>query len=80
MGVCSVTQSCPTLQPHGLQPAKLLCPQDSPGRNSRVGFHCLLQGIFLTQGLNPSLLRPLHWQADFLPLSHLGSPFKNGSH
>ena len=33
--------------------------------------HFLLQGIFLTQELNPSLL---HWQADSLPLSHLGSP------
>ena len=34
----------------------------------------LLQGIFPTQGLNPSLLCLLHWQVDFLPLSHLGSP------
>ena len=31
----------------------------------------LLQGIFLTQGLNPHVL---HWQADSLPLSHQGSP------
>ena len=35
------------------------------------GLTFLLQGIFLTQGLNPSLL---HWQADFLSLSHQGSP------
>ena len=33
----------------------------------------LLQEIFLTQGLNPCLLYFLHWQADSLPLSHLGS-------
>jgi len=33
----------------------------------------LLQGIFLTQGLNPHLLYLLHWQAGSLPLSHLGS-------
>ena len=33
--------------------------------------HFFLQGIFLTQGLKPSLL---HWQEDSLPLSHLGSP------
>ena len=33
-----------------------------------------LAGIFLTQGLNPCLLCLLYWQADPLPLSHLGSP------
>ena len=38
-----------------------LCPQDSPGENTRVGSHALLQGIFLTQGLNPCLL-PHPWQ------------------
>ena len=44
---------------------------DSPGKNTGVGCHFLLQGIFPTQGLNSSLLL---WQADSLPLSHLGSP------
>ena len=44
---------------------------DSPGKNTGVGCHFLLQGIFPTQGLNSSLL---FWQADSLPLSHLGSP------
>jgi len=34
-----------------------------------VGCHALLQGIFLTQGLNPRLLRFLHWQAGSLPLA-----------
>ena len=42
-----------------------------PGKNTGIGCHFLLQKIFPTQGLNPSLL---HWQADFffffLPLSH----------
>ena len=70
MGVCSVTQSCPTLQPRGLQPAKLLCPWDSQVSNTRVGCHCLLQGIFLTQGSKPCLL---HGQTDSLPLGHLRS-------
>ena len=46
-------------------------------KNSGVGHCFLLQGIFPTQGLNPHLLCLLHWQADSLPLSHLGSPFKN---
>ena len=41
---------------------------DSPGKNARVGCHALLQGIFLTQGLNPGLLHHLNWQADSLPL------------
>ena len=35
---------------------------DSPGKNTRVGCHALLQGIFPTQGLNPRLLCLLHWQ------------------
>ena len=34
-----------------------------------MGYHFLLQGIFPTQGWNLCLL---HWQADSLPLSHLG--------
>ena len=38
-----------------------------------MGCHFLLQGIFLTQGLNPSLLYPRHWQVCSLPGSHLGS-------
>ena len=45
-----------SLRPRGLQPARLLCPQDSPGKNTGVGCHFLLQGIFLTQGSNTHLL------------------------
>ena len=45
-----------------------------PGKNTGVGCHFLLQGIFLTQGSNLSLLP---WQADSLPQCHLGSPFKH---
>ena len=68
---CLVTQSCPTLLwPHGLQLSRLLCPGDFPGNNTWVGCHLLLLGIFPTQDLNPLLL---HWQADSLPLSHLGT-------
>ena len=62
------------LWPHGLEPASLLCPWDLPGKNTGVGCHFLFQGIFLTQGSNPSLLCPLHRQADSLPMSHLGNP------
>ena len=42
-----------------------LCPWDSPGKNTGVGFCFVLQEIFPTQGLN---LRVLYWQTDYLPL------------
>ena len=58
MFVCSIASLC---DPHGLQPARLLCPWKLSGKNTGVGCHLLLQGIFLTQGLN---LRLLHLQAD----------------
>ena len=45
-----------SLWPHGLQSARLLCPWNSPGKNTGVGCHSLLQRIFLTQGSNPGLL------------------------
>ena len=51
---CSVVSD--SLQPHELQPSRLLCPWDSQGKNTGVGCHFLLQGIFLTQGSNPGLL------------------------
>ena len=51
-------------QPHGLWLTRLLCPWDSPGKNTGMGCHALLQGILPTQGLNPRLLFLLHWQAD----------------
>ena len=35
---------------------RLLCPWDFPGKNTGVGSHLLLQGIFPTQGSNPGLL------------------------
>ena len=44
-----------SLRPHGLQPTRLLCPWDSPGKNTGVGCHALLKGIFPTQGLSPGL-------------------------
>ena len=53
---CLVTKSCPILATHGLYPARLLCLWDFPGRDTGVGFHFLLQGIFLTQESNPGLL------------------------
>ena len=51
-------------------PARLLCPWNSPGKNG-VGCHSLFQGIFLTQGSNPSLLQ---CRQILYSLSHQGSP------
>lgn len=55
--------------------SRLLCPWDFPGKNTEVGFHFLLQGFSLTQGLNPAL------QVDSLMLSHQRSNAADkGSH
>ena len=64
-----------TLGPHGPHPARLLCPWNSPGKNTRVGCHSLLQGIFLTQGLNPGLL---HCRQILYYLSHQRSLGNHG--
>ena len=53
-----------SFQPQGLQPARFLCPWNSPGKNTEVGCHFLLQRIFLTQVSSQDLL---HLQADSLP-------------
>ena len=74
MHVCSVISDF--LRPHGLQPTSLLCPWDFPGKNTGMGCCFLLQGIFPTEGLNPSLLCLLHWETDSLLLCHLGNPNK----
>ena len=63
-----------SLRPHGLWPVGLLCPWDFPSKNTGVGCHFLLQGIFLTQGLNPGLP---HCRQMLYHLSHQGSPCIN---
>ena len=45
-----------SLPSHGLQPTRFLCPWDSPGKNTGVSCHSLLQGIFPTKRSNLSLL------------------------
>ena len=67
--MCMHAQSCPTL----CKPTRLLCPWDSPSKNTGVGSHFLLQRIFLIQGLNPHLLFLLHGRQILYPLSHWGS-------
>ena len=61
---CSVVSD--SLQPHGLYR-----PWNSPGQNTRVGSHSILQGIFPTQGSNRGLL---HFWWILYQLSHKGSP------
>ena len=63
---CSVAQSCLTLV------TLWTVAHQAP---LSMGCYFLLQGILLTQRSNPHLLHFLHWQANSLPLSHLGSPF-----
>ena len=45
-----------SLPPHGLQPTRFLCWRNSPDKNTGVGSHSLLQGIFPTQLSSPGLL------------------------
>ena len=49
-------QQCPTVQRYGLQLPSFLCPWDSRDKNTGVGCHFLLQGVFPTQGSNLYLL------------------------
>ena len=56
-----------SLRPHGLYPARILCPWNSPGTNTGVGNHSLLQGIFPIHGLP-------HWRQILFHLIHQGSP------
>ena len=60
-----------SLQPHGLWPARLLCPWNSPGKNTGEGGHSLLLGIFPTERSNLGLP---HCRQSLYPLSHQGSP------
>ena len=57
-----------SLRPHGLYPTRLACPWDFLGKNTGLGSHSLLPGIFLTQGLN------LHCRQILYRLSQQGIP------
>ena len=59
-----------SFRPHELQLARLICPQNSPGKNTGIGCHSLLQGIVPTQGLNLGLP---HCRQILYHLSHQGS-------
>ena len=70
---CSVVSD--SLRPHGLEPTRFLCPWNSPGKNTEVGSHSLLQGIFLTQGLNLGLLL-CRWILYWLSHRHMLTKYK----
>ena len=72
--VCVCVVRSRSVRPCGLRPPRLLWPWDPPGKNTGVGCHALLQGIFLTQGWTLCLWNLLPWQVGSLPLHHLGSP------
>ena len=61
-----------SLQPHRLQPTRLLGPLHFPGMNTGVGCHFLLQGIFPTRGSKSGLL---HCRQTLYHRSYQGSPF-----
>ena len=70
--VCLVVQSCLTLcDPMDCSPPGSSVNGDSPGENTGVGCHVLLQGIFPTQGSNSGLR---HCRQILYQLSHQGSP------
>ena len=50
------TKLCPILTTAWTVACMVLCPRGSPGKNTGVGCHFLLQGIFPTPGIKPSLL------------------------
>ena len=67
-----VIQSCLTLSDTmDCSPPGSSVLGDSPGKNTGVGCHAFLQGIFPTQGLNPGLP---HCRQILYHLSHQGSP------
>ena len=75
--VCLVTQLCLTLcNPIGYSPPGSLVHGNSPGKNTGVACHALLQGIFPTQGSNPRLLH-CRW---ILLSEPLGKPKNTGVH
>ena len=70
--LCLVAQSCPTLcDPMGCRLPGSSVLGDSPGKNTGVGCHALLWGVFPTQGLNPGLL---HCRHILYHLNHQRSP------
>ena len=84
LSCCLVIKSCPTLQSSGLKPTSLLCPWGFSGKNTGVGCHFHLQGIFLTQRSILCLLhcRQIlhHWATREVHVIPLSKPFTISYH
>ena len=70
-----------SLQPYGLQPARLLCPWDFPGKNTGMGCHCLFQGIVVNGspntwevGGNLRVRSTVGWKAESCPCGLQATP------
>ena len=76
--VCALNKTCLIVSNSATPWTVALCPWDSLGRNTGVGCHALLQGIFPTQGSNPGLL---HCRQIFFlnHLSYQGNPRRHGA-
>ena len=59
----------------GLESTRLFCPRNFPGKNTGVGCHFLLQGIFPTQGWNPHFFASPKPAGGFLTIAPPGKPF-----
>ena len=84
--LCLVVQLCLTLcDPMGYSPPSSYVYGDSPGKNTEVGFHSFLQGIFPTQGSNPvfphckQILYHLSHQGCLIILEWVAYPFSRGT-
>ena len=74
--LCLIVQSYLTLcDPMDCSPPGSSVCGDSPGKNTKEGYHALLQGIFPTQGSNPGLL---YCRQIFLPSEPPGKPKNTG--
>ena len=73
-----------SVMPDSATPQTVACKaplsMDFPDKNTGVGCHLFLQGIFPTQGSNLHLLCFLHWQANSLPLGYLRSQIDGCKH
>ena len=77
MRACEVASVVANSEVQWTVAAKLLCPWDSPGKNTGMGCHALLRGIFPTQGSNLCLQHLPALQAGSLALTPPGKPINS---
>ena len=72
--VCACSVVSNSLWPYELQPSRLLCPWDFPGKSPEVGCHSPLQDIFPTLGSNPMALASSMLAGEFFTTESPGKP------